>query len=51
MQCESDYYEVKKCSTTTHFGFYDWPLQLHINQNRHMQLVISELINPCHFPI
>jgi hypothetical protein len=50
MQCESDYYEVKKCSTT-HYGFCDWPLQLHTNQKGHMQLVISELLNPCRFPI
>ncbi len=34
---------------TTHFGFYDLPLKLYINQKRHMRLMISELLDPCHF--
>jgi hypothetical protein len=34
---------------TTHFGFFDSPLQLHINPKWHMQLMTSELLNPCHF--
>jgi hypothetical protein len=34
---------------TTYFGFCDWPLQLHTSQKGHMQLLISELLNPCRF--
>jgi hypothetical protein len=34
---------------TTNFGFYDWPLQLHTSRDGHMQLVTSELLNPCCF--
>jgi hypothetical protein len=36
-------------SYTTHFGFCDQPLQLHTNQERHMRLLTSELLNPCCF--
>jgi hypothetical protein len=34
--------------TTTHLGFCDWALWLRLNQ-RHMQLVIHELLNSCRF--
>jgi hypothetical protein len=34
---------------TTHFGFCNWPLQIHTNKKGHMRLVINELLNPCCF--